>query len=315
LLLIPFFNQVFNITLANNPLTVAWIAIGFNFVAFNTIIVLSVSFLVDHLNQSLEKEKKLKERLREESRDLLIAKQKAEESELLKSAFLANMSHEVRTPLNSIIGFSELLADQGFYNEDQKREFIDMIITNGNNLLSIINDILDISKIESGKLRIYKREVKVRKFVSGIREQFSVQAARKNIELNLSHPENADDLQVFADSERLYQIFNNLISNALKFTHKGKVEIGYQPEERMVKFFVTDTGIGISSDYHHKVFERFRQVEDEKNRKFGGNGLGLAITKNLVELMGGKIWLESEIEMGSAFYFTLPIDPSPSAKG
>lgn len=310
LLFVPFFTETIHINFVNNQLPVGWIAIGINLVAFNAMIVLSVSFLVDQLNESLRKEKKLQELLKEESLGLLQAKQKAEENERLKSAFLANMSHEVRTPLNSIIGFSELLTDPEFQDEKQKKEFLQQIITNGNNLLSIINDILDISKIESGELKIYKNEIQVGQFISGIRERFVFQAKEKNVDLRLTLPKIADETKIVADSNRLHQIFNNLISNALKFTSHGSIEIGYRVARPMIEFFVKDTGIGILPEFHEKIFERFRQVELEKTRKFGGNGLGLAITKNLVEMMGGKIWIESEFGTGSAFYFTLPASPN-----
>ena len=243
--------------------------------------------------------------LKTESLDLMEAKQNAEESDRLKSAFLANMSHEVRTPLNSIIGFSELLNDPDF-DEKQKQEFIHHVITNGNHLLTIISDIMDISRMESGEFTIRKSEINAQKFVSRVREQFSFQAEEKKLELNLRLPAPEEETIIVADEHRLSQIFNNLISNALKFTVMGQIEIGYRPFGPMVEFYVMDTGIGIPEEYHKKVFDRFRQVEGAQTRTYGGNGLGLAISKNLVELMGGKIWVESEPGKGSAFYFTIP---------
>jgi PAS domain S-box-containing protein len=238
-------------------------------------------------------------------KELIEAKEKAEESDRLKSAFLANMSHEVRTPLNSIIGFSELLVDPDF-EEDQKNEFIQHIIASGNNLLNIISDIMDISKMESGEITIRKTHLNAQKYISDVYEQFSFLAGTHKLELILSLPDNDEKTVIFADSERLMQIFNNLLGNALKFTPEGKIEIGYQPIGKMVEFFVKDTGIGIPTEYHDKIFDRFRQVEGENTRKYGGNGLGLAITKKLVELMGGKIRLESKVGEGSKFYFTMP---------
>ena len=242
-------------------------------------------------------------------KELIEAKNKAEESDRLKSAFLDNMSHEVRTPLNSIIGFSELLADPFF--EDQKNEFIQSIITSGNNLLGVISDIMDISKMESGEIKIRNSQINVQKFISIVKEQFAFQVECKKLELYLNYPDKVEETVVFADSERLKQIFNNLMSNAIKFTINGSIEIGYQPKGEMVEFYVKDTGIGIPVEYHDKIFESFRQVETGNSRKYGGNGLGLAISKSLVELMGGKIWLESDPDSnregkGSVFYFTLP---------
>ncbi len=238
-------------------------------------------------------------------KELKLAKNKAEESDRLKSAFLANMSHEVRTPLNSIIGFSELLADTHF-DVDQKNEFIQHIIASGNNLLNIISDIMDISKLESDEIAIRKSQINARKFIETIKERFSFQTERKNLELKLNFPEDNEQTIIIADAERLNQIFNNLISNALKFTKAGRIEIGFQPKDKKVEFFVKDTGIGIPEEFHTKIFDRFRQVDNSTTREFGGNGLGLAISKKLIELMGGEIWVDSVGGKGSEFYFTLP---------
>lgn len=247
--------------------------------------------------QNEEKEKR--------SAELIIAKEHAEVSDRLKSAFLANMSHEVRTPLNGIIGFSELLADP-YFDEEQKSEFIQSIIASGNNLLTIISDIMDFSRMESGEIVIRRSQINVQKFISIVKEQFAIQVEGKKLELNLTHPDHYEETAVFADAERLKQIFNNLMSNAIKFTMNGSIEIGYQPKGKMIEFYVKDTGIGIPAEFHDTIFERFMQVEAGNSRKYGGNGLGLAISKKLVELMGGKIWIVSESGKGSIFYFTLP---------
>jgi len=237
--------------------------------------------------------------------NLIKAKLKAEVSDRLKSAFLSNMSHEVRTPLNSIIGFSELLTDADF-DEDQKKKFTQQIIRNGNNLLSIISDILDISKLESGEIKIRKIKINAQKFISNMMEQFLLQTDRNKHKLIVTFPKNSENVFVFADVDRLMQVFNNLVANAIKFTPNGSIEIGYQPKGQMVEFYVKDTGIGISDEYRNKIFEHFMQVEADSTRKYGGNGLGLAISKNLIEQMGGEIWVESTFGEGSTFYFTLP---------
>lgn len=237
--------------------------------------------------------------------ELIAAMEKAEESDRLKSAFLANMSHEVRTPLNSIIGFSKLLTDPTF-DEEQKNEFIQLIQTNGNNLITIITDIMDISKLESGQITIRKTQINAQKFISSVKEQFSYLAEVKKLELKIMFSGRDKETVIFADAERLSQIFNNLLSNAIKFTKHGHIEIGYYTYNQLVEFYVKDTGIGIPKEFHKKIFDRFRQVENSTTREYGGNGLGLAISKNLIELMGGKIWVESEYGKGSAFYFTLP---------
>ena len=239
--------------------------------------------------------------------ELIKAKEKAEESDRLKSAFLANMSHEIRTPLNSIIGFSELLGDPDF-DQEQKDEFRQTIVDNGNNLLVIISDIMDFSMLEAHQMKIRREVISTRKLLTELQNDFSKKAAKKGIEFRIIQPLDIPDTFIKSDLFRIKQIFNNLIGNALKFTNEGYIEIGYQIENQAIIFNVKDTGIGIDSAYHQSIFERFRQVDLAKSRKYGGNGLGLAISKNLVELLGGTIWVESEPEKFSNFFFTIPIN-------
>jgi PAS domain S-box-containing protein len=239
--------------------------------------------------------------------ELLKAKEKAQESDRLKSAFLANMSHEIRTPLNSIIGFSELLADSEF-ETPQKTEFVNQIVVNGNNLLTIISDIVDISKMESGEITMRIGAHPVIGFLNELVTQttYSVEQNQLQFRTSFQVAEPEEEIAVMADRERLMQVFNNLISNAIKFTSTGCIEIGFKKLNHLIQFHVKDSGIGIPKEFHQQIFERFRQVDSSYTRKFGGNGLGLAISKNLIELMGGTIWVESEEGKGSAFYFTLP---------
>ncbi len=237
--------------------------------------------------------------------DLIVAKERAEESDRLKSAFLANMSHEIRTPLNSIIGFSELLAYNDF-DDQQKKNFVEQIIRNGNNLLNIINDIVDISKIEAGEITIRLTSIPVFEFIQDIRLMFSHRIELRGLQFRIDLPERTRNCLIYADYERLKQVFSNLIGNALKFTADGFIEIGCRQLNKNLEFRVSDTGIGIAPEHHVQIFDRFRQVETSYKRKYGGNGLGLAITKNLVELMGGRIWLESDAGKGSTFFFTIP---------
>lgn len=239
------------------------------------------------------------------SNELRLAKEKAEESDRLKSAFLCNMSHEVRTPLNSIIGFSELLINSDF-DETQKIDFANQIINSSSNLLAIITDIMDISKLESGELKIYKNEILVNTFVESIINEYELKAKNKNLNFIYSNIYVDFDVTINVDVNRLKQIFNNLISNALKFTRFGSITIGYTINENTIVFFVKDTGIGIPVEFHNDIFKRFRQVENFETRKFGGNGLGLAITKSLIDLMDGQIWLESEPGLGTTFFFAFP---------
>jgi len=244
---------------------------------------------------------------KEMEKDLIAAKEKAEESDRLKSAFLANMSHEIRTPLNSILGFSDLLTAPDL-DPDSRREYANLINSSGNNLLSIINDILDISKIEAGQITLIDYEFSAHSLISEIQKEYSYKAASKGIEFKLKTRTDAPELIILSDKSRIKQVLINFVGNALKFTDSGYIELGVELIQNNIQFYVKDTGIGIPKEYHDKVFDRFRQVEAAQTRKYGGNGLGLTITKNLAELMGGKIWLESEPNIGSVFYFSLPED-------
>ena len=238
------------------------------------------------------------------AQQLEIAKEKAEESDRLKSAFLANMSHEIRTPLNGILGFSELLNDPDF-DQEQKTEFTKTIVENSNQLLVIINDIMDISMLEARQITIRKEQFAIHQLFVDLKNGFSAKVNEKKLQFQINVPSGSADKIIENDYYRMRQVFTNLIGNALKFTNSGCIEIGFMPKEEGVEFYVKDTGIGIAPEFHKDIFERFRQVDESKTRKYGGNGLGLAISKNLVEMLGGRIWVESEEEIGSTFYFIL----------
>ena len=258
-------------------------------------------------NVLLNKQLKINnEELLKLNENLIVAKERAEESDRLKSAFLANMSHEIRTPLNSIIGFSELMTDPD-YEPQQQLQFAQVINTSGNNLLAIISDIMDISKIEAGQLNIAKRRMSVRLMITNIRNEFNFKIQEKGLELRIDEPDEEEELFIVSDENRLKQVLVNLVINAIKFTKEGFIEIGVKTVKNIVQFYVKDTGIGIPEEFRDKIFERFRQVETALTRKYGGNGLGLPISKSLIELLGGNIWIESEVGVGSTFYFNLPI--------
>ena len=246
------------------------------------------------------------ERKRAEA-ELIAAKEKAEESDRLKSAFLANMSHELRTPLNSIIGFSELMSDLDFHT-NQESQFAQIINTSGNNLLSIINDIMDISKIEAGHVQVINQLFSVNKLMIDLQEEYSFKAIEKGIELILDPLNPIKEVFIESDQTKIRQILVNLVGNSIKFTEKGFVKIGLRITEGFVQFHVKDTGIGIPAEFQTQIFERFRQVESSDSRKYGGTGLGLAISKSLTELLGGTLWMESKKGKGSTFYFIIPIN-------
>jgi PAS domain S-box-containing protein len=237
--------------------------------------------------------------------ELIAAKEKAEESDRLKTAFLHNVSHEIRTPMNAIIGFSALLSEPDT-SEEEKHQFIDIIFQSGSQLLSIINDIVDIANVESGQVKLNKQEMNLNSHLRNLGEQFSYKEKPDVISINLSLGLSDKKSLILTDSTKLIQILSNLINNATKFTSEGRIDFGYSLNDGYLEFFVKDTGIGIPPEHHEKIFERFFQVDNLVSRKFGGTGLGLSICKAYVELMGGKIWVISNPGEGTDFHFTIP---------
>ncbi|MFZ4706927.1 MAG: PAS domain S-box protein [Bacteroidales bacterium] len=237
--------------------------------------------------------------------ELLKAKEKAEESDRLKSAFLANMSHEIRTPMNGILGFSELLKEPGLTG-DQQQEYIRIIEKSGARMLNIINDIVDISKIEAGLMKLEIKDSNINEQIEFISTFFIPEMEAKGLELSFNNPLPANEAVIKTDREKVYAILTNLVKNAIKYTEKGEIEIGYNKKGQTLEFYVKDTGIGIPEDRHAAIFERFVQADIEDRKAWQGAGLGLAITKSYVEMLGGEIWVESREGIGSTFYFNLP---------
>jgi PAS domain S-box-containing protein len=248
------------------------------------------------------------EEYRKLNEELHLAKEKAEESDKLKSAFLANMSHEIRTPMNGILGFSQLLSKPNISNAEML-QYINIIDSCGNQLLTIINDLIDISKIEANLITISESETNLNQLLHRQYLLFKQKAEASNLELSYTCYLLEDDSNVKTDSGRVQQIISNLIGNALKFTQKGKIHFGYRIDGNFIEFFVSDTGIGIPKEKHQVIFERFRQIETHLTAKAGGTGLGLSISWAFVEKMGGKLWLDSEPDTGSTFHFTIPYKP------
>lgn len=240
--------------------------------------------------------------------ELLAAKESAEKSDHLKSAFLANMSHELRTPLNGIIGFAQMLKVPTV-SDEKKQHYADIIMKSGNQLLHLINDILDVSKIEAGEISIYKKSFDANHLLDELYSVFHAQMSLDNrpVELKLMKGLNNNRSIIFNDRDRVRQILTNLLGNAIKFTHEGSIVFGCELlDDNILEFYIKDTGIGIPEDKFDSIFGRFQQVDDSHSRKYEGTGLGMSISKGLAQLLGGDIIFESEFGVGSTFYFTLP---------
>ncbi len=241
--------------------------------------------------------------------ELIKSKEKAEESDRLKTAFLHNISHEIRTPMNAIIGFSALLTEPDL-DRSSMISFIDTITQSSNQLLAIISDIIEISNIEAGILESSKNEIQINLVFQRLYDQFYPQAKEKALNFIKVTPLSDNDATIHSDNTKFVEILTNLLGNAFKFTKKGRIEFGYNLTNDFLHFFVSDTGIGIPEGQFERIFDRFYQVEHMMTRHFEGTGLGLSIAKAYVEIMGGKIWVDSELEKGSVFNFTLPYNKS-----
>lgn len=253
----------------------------------------------------LDANKNLEITVEERTRELLKAKEHAEESDRLKSAFLANMSHEIRTPMNGILGFSELLKEPGLCGETQQ-DYIRIIEKSGARMLNIINDIVDISRIEAGLMKIKMQESNINEQMQYIYTFFKPEVDAKGMKLSIHIPLPAEDANITTDREKVYAILTNLVKNAIKYSYEGTIELGYVKRDNNLEFYVKDTGIGIAPDKQEVIFERFIQADTPKEWARQGAGLGLSITKAYLEMLGGKIWVESHEGVGSTFYFTLP---------
>ena len=250
---------------------------------------------------------------KESEKAIIKARLKAEESDRLKSAFLANMGHEIRTPMNGILGFSELLKNPALTGKEQQ-EYVSIIEKSGSRMLNIINDLIDISKIESGQMNVNLSVYNINEQSDFVYAFFSPEVNSKRLKLYYSCGLTTDEAIIKTDKEKVNAILINLIKNAIKFTDKGSIEFGYKKKHGMLEFFVKDTGIGISPEQKDVIFERFRQGNDSLNRNYDGAGLGLSISKSFVEMLGGKIWLESVLNRGSEFKFTIPYNNTQPKK-
>ncbi|MBP1618127.1 MAG: histidine kinase [Bacteroidetes bacterium] len=246
--------------------------------------------------------------LKEAETELIAAKEKAEESDRLKTAFLLNMSHEIRTPMNGILGFTSLLNEPGL-NDDERTQFISLIHKSGERLLNTINDIIEISKIEIGDVMLKLEKINLVELMRFHHKFFNIQAQEKSLDFEITNQITGDDAELITDKSKLDSILMNLIKNAIKFTSTGKIEIGNYLRDGHVWFYVSDTGKGIPKEKQDTIFERFMQVDIGLARGYEGSGIGLSIVKAYLEILGGTIHVSSEIGQGSTFLFSIPYQP------
>jgi PAS domain S-box-containing protein len=244
--------------------------------------------------------------------DLIMAKERAEESDRLKTAFLQNISHEIRTPMNSILGFIELIQDPDITG-DERKEYIEIIEKSGNRMLTTINDIINISKIEAGIVSLNIQPIDMRGLIYEVAGTFRPEAEKKGILINTDLPSIEQDTILNGDQEKIFAIFVNLVKNAIKYSTHGTITIGFTILKEQFRCFVKDNGIGISKEKQNLIFERFTRIESISSKNIEGAGLGLSIVKGYLTLMGGEISLFSETGKGSTFAFTIPVKGSPVA--
>jgi signal transduction histidine kinase len=252
-----------------------------------------------------EANKNLEFKVEERTRELVLAKEDAEKSDRLKSAFLANMSHEIRTPMNGILGFAELLKEPRLTGEEQL-EFISIIEKSGTRMLNIINNLIDISKVEAGEMKVVISDTNIDEQLEYIYSLFKTEVEIKGMSLLYKKRSDSRETIIKTDTEKIYAILINLVKNAIKYSNEGSIEFGYDLRATEIEFFVKDTGIGIPENRQEDIFNRFVQADIDDKLAFQGAGLGLSITKAYVEILGGKIWVKSEVGKGSKFCFIIP---------
>jgi signal transduction histidine kinase len=263
--------------------------------------------IVDFFKQKKVLESEIQERIQIE-KELIVARDRAEESDRLKTAFLNNISHEIRTPMNAIVGFSELLANQKI-SDAERNEFVGIIRDSSNRLLAVITDLINISTIQSGQEVVKEEQFNLNELLYEVYAEILPDINTDKVSFSLDAALRDDHSMIFSDRTKLEHILLNLIRNAAKFTSEGEIIVGYSVRSSDIEFFIKDTGIGIPEDKMSTIFARFEQIDDKLSRKYGGTGLGLPISKAYVELLGGRIWFTSKSGLGSEFCFSIPFKP------
>jgi signal transduction histidine kinase len=282
-----------------------WLILTSNFIVVSLIIAVTASILMKGLDKSFKNEYQHRIDLEHERNYLKMLKEKAEESDRLKTSFLSNLSHEIVTPMNSIMGFSDLLLERKLVNASSKK-YLNIINSNAKHLLAIINDIVGISRMESGEVKLVYSDFNLNELLTVLYNTFQSKIEKKGLGFKIQTSLDDQKSYIKSDEEKLKQILTNLLNNAIKFTQKGYIEVGYTIESGLIKFYVKDTGIGIKEEEKEKIFNRFTQANDEIASQYGGTGLGLSIVKSIVNLLKGDIWLESIPGKGTSFYFSIP---------
>ncbi len=265
-----------------------------------------LAMLLNGLEKTITKQKTLQKTLQEKVSLLDLAKSKAEEADKLKTTFLANMSHEIRTPLNAILGFTELLQLETYESTEEKNNYLSTIHNSGTYLLNIIKNILDFSIIESGQMKFNIKEFSIKDIMTDLEQMYKLSAKENNdVSIIFDIPENEKEILINSDIDKIKQVMINLINNALNNMENGTIHVGYREKDTKIEFFVSDNGSGIPADIQTSIFKRFVKIEG-KNRIMKGTGLGLPISKGIVNALGGEIWIRSKPSEGSTFYFTIP---------
>lgn len=286
--------------------TVALIVMSLNYLIINYLLIVAIGSLIDAFQNKINKEIQLVEELREESENHIKARIKAEDNEKLKTAFLQNISHEIRTPVNGIVGITNLILESTS-QDSEINEYGKLIVKSSKRLMETISNIVDISKIHAGETKIKIVEFPINKLIYDLMDYFLPVAQSKDVKFNYNTILKDQASYIKSDPKVIYRIWSNIIDNAIKFTKNGNVDFGYSINENDALFWVKDTGIGISQEHLEKIFERFYQSDLSISRGYEGAGLGLSISMELVKLLKGDIWVKSEINKGAEFYFSIPI--------
>lgn len=289
-----------------------WIAVSINTIVISSITSIPLAVIVEGLKMTHEKQQKLQKSLEEKIEEYLAAKEKAEESDRLKSRFLSNMNHEIRTPLNALMGFSDLITKNTVFDEEQKAEFQKTIKQSGLKLLTIIENILSAAMLETRQMKFYKRPILCTAYFNLIKEEYQPKLDNLGFyTLIFEEPDEKTECMLYIDIHRIKQSCLNLIENAIKFCPTGTIIVGYEINQDAFKFYVKDNGIGISAEHLDSIFRQFTQLEPD-TAKNSGNGLGLAISKGIINAHQGDLGVQSTLGKGSTFYFTLPLFNQPN---